>query len=67
MAGLGRVAGLFADGYAAWLWLTTLWPPLDGAEPLALLARGEDALACDFGFVCTTRANRKSPPWHQIA
>ena len=40
-AGLDRVTGLFADGYAAWVWLTTPRPSLDGAEPLALLARGE--------------------------
>ena len=41
LAGLDRVVGLFADGYAAWVWLTTPRPSLDGAEPLALLARGE--------------------------
>lgn len=41
LTGLDRVAGLFADGYAAWVWLTTPRPSLDGAEPLALLARGE--------------------------
>ena len=39
--GLDRVAGRFADGYAAWIWLTTPRPSLDGAPPLALLARGE--------------------------
>ena len=41
LAGLNRVTALFADGYAAWVWLTTARPSLDGAEPLALLARGE--------------------------
>ena len=35
------MAGLFADGYAAWVWLTTPRPSLDGAPPLTLLARGE--------------------------
>ena len=41
LAGLDRVTALFADGYAAWVWLTTPRPALDGAAPLALLARGE--------------------------
>ncbi|MCY3873654.1 MAG: hypothetical protein OXF88_05100 [Rhodobacteraceae bacterium] len=41
VADLDRVTALFADGYAAWVWLTTPRPSLDGAEPLALLARGE--------------------------
>ena len=41
LPGLDRVAGRFADGYAAWVWLTTPRPSLDGATPLALLARGE--------------------------
>ena len=41
LPGLDRVAGLFADGYAAWVWLTTPRPSLDGAMPLTLLARGE--------------------------
>lgn len=41
LAGLDRVAVLFGDGYAAWVWLTTPRPSLDGASPLALLARGE--------------------------
>ncbi|MDE0334457.1 MAG: hypothetical protein OXI64_05815 [Defluviicoccus sp.] len=41
LAGLDRVIALFADGYAAWVWLTTARPSLDGAEPLVLLARGE--------------------------
>ncbi len=41
LAGLERMAGLFADGYVRWVWLTTPRPSLDGAAPLALLARGE--------------------------
>ena len=41
LSGLERVAAQFADGYAAWVWLTTPRPSLDGATPLALLARGE--------------------------
>ena len=39
--GLDRVTGLFDDGYAAWVWLTTERSSLDGATPLALLAGGE--------------------------
>ena len=39
--GLDRVAGLFDDGYAAWVWLTTELSSLDGAAPLTLLTRGE--------------------------
>ena len=39
--GLDRVVGLFDDGYAAWMWLTTELASLDGAMPLALLAGGE--------------------------
>ena len=39
--GLDRVAALFDDGYAAWIWLTTELPSLDGATPLTLLAGGE--------------------------
>ncbi|MYA43717.1 MAG: hypothetical protein F4Z31_18480 [Gemmatimonadetes bacterium] len=41
LPGLDRVAAQFVDGYAAWVWLTTPRPSLDGATPLALLARGE--------------------------
>ena len=41
LEGLDRVAGLFGDGYAAWVWLTTPRPSLDGAAPLALIAEGE--------------------------
>ena len=39
--GLDRVAVLFDDGYAAWVWLTTGLSSLDGATPLTLLAAGE--------------------------
>ena len=39
--GLDRVAELFEDGYAAWVWLTTELSSLDGAKPLTLLAGGE--------------------------
>ena len=39
--GLDRVAGLFDDGYAAWVWLTAELSSLDGATPLTLLAGGE--------------------------
>ena len=41
LAGLERVIGLFGDGYAAWVWLTTRRPSLDGVKPLTLLAGGE--------------------------
>ena len=41
LPGLDRVAGMFSHGYAAWVWLTTPRPSLDGAAPLAHLARGE--------------------------
>lgn len=41
LVGLDRVVGLFDDGYAAWVWLTTELTSLDGAMPLTLLARGE--------------------------
>jgi len=41
LKGLGRVVPLFEDGYAAWVWLTTPRPALDGATPLALLRNGE--------------------------
>ena len=41
LAGLDSVVGQFGDGYAAWVWLTTPRPSLDGARPLTLLARGE--------------------------
>lgn len=39
--GLNRVVGLFDDGYAAWMWLTTELASLDGAMPLTLLSGGE--------------------------
>ena len=35
------MVGQFGDGYAAWVWLTTPRPSLDGATPFTLLARGE--------------------------
>ncbi len=41
LEGLDRVVGMFGDGYAAWVWLTTPRPSLDGAMPLTLLAGGE--------------------------
>ena len=41
LEGLDRVVGLFGDGYAAWVWLTTELSSLDGAMPLTLLAGGE--------------------------
>ncbi len=47
LPGLDRVAGLFTDGYAAWVWLTAPRPSLDGATPLTLLARGEIDLVTD--------------------
>lgn len=41
LEGLDHVAELFGDGYAAWVWLTTPRPSLDGVAPLALIAEGE--------------------------
>ena len=41
LEGLDRVVGLFGDGYAAWVWLTTELSSLGGAMPLTLLAGGE--------------------------
>ncbi|MCY4342853.1 MAG: hypothetical protein OXE83_04680 [Gammaproteobacteria bacterium] len=41
LQGLAHVAALFDDGYAAWVWLTTPLPSLEGALPLALLAEGQ--------------------------
>lgn len=41
LEGLDRMVGLFGDGYAAWVWLTTPLASLDGAMPLTLLAAGE--------------------------
>ena len=41
LPGLDRIAGQFGDGYAAWVWLATPRPSLDGAMPLELLAGGE--------------------------
>ncbi len=45
--GLKDVARLFDDGYAAWAWLTTPLPSLDGAMPLALLAEGKAERVAD--------------------
>ena len=39
--GLDRIVPRFGDGYAAWVWLTTPRPSLDGAKPLVLLNRGD--------------------------
>lgn len=41
LQGLDRIAVHFADGYAAWAWLTTPRASLDGATPLARLRQGE--------------------------
>ena len=41
LAGLASVVAQFGDGYAAWVWLTTPRPSLDGVRPLTLLAGGE--------------------------
>ena len=41
LKGLDRIAPYFDDGHAAWVWLTTPRPSLDGAKPIALLHRGE--------------------------
>ncbi|MDE0100979.1 MAG: hypothetical protein OXN89_01235 [Bryobacterales bacterium] len=42
--GLDRITPQFEDGFAAWRWLTAPLTALDGAEPLALLRKGEVAL-----------------------
>ena len=39
--GLDQIVSRFEDGYAAWVWLTTPRPSLDGTKPLALLQKGE--------------------------
>ena len=44
LAGLDRITPQFKDGYAAWRWLRAPLAALDGAEPLALLCKGEAAL-----------------------
>lgn len=44
LKGLDRVTSQFEDGYVAWCWLTSPLAALDGAEPLALLRRGQVAL-----------------------
>ncbi|MCY4376842.1 MAG: DUF2384 domain-containing protein [Spirochaetaceae bacterium] len=41
LAGLDQIVPRFGDGYAAWVWLTTPRPSLNGAKPLALMRRGE--------------------------
>ena len=40
LMGFDRIVPYFADGYAAWIWLTTPRPSLDGSTPLALLRSG---------------------------
>lgn len=42
--GIERIVPRFGDGYAAWVWLTTPLPSLDGTKPLVLLRRGETNL-----------------------
>lgn len=42
--GLDRITPQFEDGYAAWRWLRAPLAALDGAEPLAILRKGEAAL-----------------------
>ena len=39
--GLDQIVSRFEDGYAAWVWLTTPRPSLDGTKPLTLLQKGE--------------------------
>ena len=39
--GLEWIVPSFGDAYAAWVWLTTPLPSLDGAKPLELLRKGE--------------------------
>ena len=39
--GIETVLPLFADGYAAWIWLTTPSSALDGQTPLSMLREGE--------------------------
>jgi hypothetical protein len=41
LTGLEPIFAHFGDGYAAWVWLTTPLPALDGQEPLQLLRTGE--------------------------
>lgn len=47
LPGLKDVAALFGDAYAAWVWLNTPLPSLDGAMPLALLADGQTERVAD--------------------
>ena len=41
VTGLEPILAHFGDGYAAWVWLTTPLPALDGQKPLQLLRSGE--------------------------
>jgi hypothetical protein len=41
LVGIGRIAAMFPDGYAAWAWLNTPLAALDGASPLSLLKQGK--------------------------
>lgn len=41
LTGLEPILAHFGDGYAAWAWLTTPLPALDGRKPLQLLRSGE--------------------------
>ena len=41
LTGIEPIFAHFGDGYAAWVWLTTPLPALDGQEPLQLLRTGE--------------------------
>lgn len=41
MTGLEPITAHFGNGYAAWVWLTTPLPALDGQKPLQLLRSGE--------------------------
>ena len=41
LSGLDQIVPRFGDGYAAWHWLTTPRPSLNGAKPLVLMRRGE--------------------------
>lgn len=45
--GLAEIVPHFADDYAAWVWLTTPQPLLDGKTPLHLLKRGRSDRVAD--------------------
>ena len=53
LAGLDRITAHFADSYAAWLWLTTPSPALNGTTPLNRLRKGQidkvEAAAIGYG------------------